>query len=95
MSERPAAEPGQGDAPAPAVRRRLQSANPQDTKGRGGCLVTGAILGIIFGLTFAFYGLPPILRHYYGEEKIEAGQAYVDGERRLQVTVESRCPGFG
>lgn len=86
MTERPAAESGQGDAPAPVVRRRLQTGNPEDKKGRGGCLATGAILGVIFGIMFALYGLGPILRHFYGEDKIDAGQAWVDGEQRLQVT---------
>lgn len=84
--EPPAAAPGQGDNPPTVARRRLQSANAQDTKGRGGCLATGALLGIIIGVMFALYGLGPILRYFYGEEKIEAGQAYIDGDRRLQVT---------
>lgn len=86
MTERPAVEPGQGDTPAPVVRRRLQSGTPEDKKGRGGCLATGAILGVIIGIMFALYGLGPILRHFYGEEEVAAGQAWVDGEQRLQVT---------
>jgi len=85
MAERPTADPGPGETPAPVVRRQLQSARQQETKGRGGCLATGAILGILFGVMFALYGLGPILRHFYGEQKVQAGQAYVDGERRLEV----------
>lgn len=67
------------------MRRKLAAATPQDTKGRSGCIITGAVFGIIFGLTFAFYGLPPILRHYYGEKHVAAGEAWVSGERRLEV----------
>ena len=87
--------PGGGPEAQP-VRRRLQSAGDADTKGRNGCLVTGAILGIIFGLTFAFYGLPPILRHYYGEEKVATGEAFVDGQRSISVaSIAAQSPGFG
>lgn len=69
------------------VRRRLESANAQETKGRSGCLITGAILGIIVGATFAFYGLPPILRHFYGEQHIAAGATYEGDGKEMRVQV--------
>src|SRR5262245_854065 len=85
-AEGPEAPPGGVE---PAVRRRLQSGENPDTKGRSGCLITGAVLGIIFGLTFAFYGLPPILRHYYGEKHVAAGQAYTSGGRSINVVTSA------
>lgn len=72
------------------MRRRLESSNGADTKGRSGCLITGAILGIIVGATFAFYGLPPILRHFYGEQHIAAGATY-EGDGKV-IRVEAVVP---
>jgi hypothetical protein len=66
-------------------RRRPLESRKQNTEGRNGCIITGAVLGIIFGATFAFYGLPPILRSIYGEEKVAVGQAYDDGSKTIQV----------
>ncbi len=65
-------------------RRRLET-RKQNTEGRNGCIITGAVLGIIFGATFAFYGLPPILRSIYGEEKVAVSQAYEDGGKTIRV----------
>ncbi|MEO6398546.1 MAG: hypothetical protein ABIP13_08770, partial [Tepidiformaceae bacterium] len=56
-----------GVANPASARRRLESAPDPETKGRKGCLIWGAVLGIVVGATFAFYALPPILRHFYGE----------------------------
>ena len=59
-----------------------------DTKsqGRSGCLITGAVLGIIVGATFAFYGLPPILRHFYGEKHVAANAQYVGDAKTIRVS---------
>lgn len=73
-------EPG----PERRVRHRVSDGGSPDTKGRSGCLLTGAVLGIIVGATFAFYGLPPILRHFYGEQHIAAGQTF-DGDAKTIV----------
>lgn len=54
-------------------------------EGRSGCLITGAVLGIIVGATFAFYGLPPILRHYYGEKTVAAGATYEGDGKVIRV----------
>lgn len=72
------------------VRRRLESGKSEDAKGRSGCLITGAILGIVVGATFAFYGLPPILRHFYGEQHIAAGATY-EGDGKV-MRVEGLAP---
>lgn len=63
-----------------------------DTRGRGGCLLTGAILGIIVGATFAFYGLPPILKHFYGEKHIAAGAVYTGDAKVIRVTGAGTTP---
>jgi hypothetical protein len=67
------------DAPQPSAlpataRRRLEG-KPGDPVGKG-CLLWGGVLGVIVGLTFAFYGLGPILRHFYGEAHVGAGETY-------------------
>jgi hypothetical protein len=76
-------QPPAPESPPPA-RRRLESPKP-NTEGRTGCIITGAVLGIIFGATFAFYGLPPILRSIYGEEKVAAGEVYRGDGREMHV----------
>jgi hypothetical protein len=62
------------------------SPSKADSEGRTGCLITGALLGIIVGATFAFYGLPPILKHFYGEQHVAAGQAYAGDAKTIRVT---------
>jgi hypothetical protein len=69
----------------PPTRRRLASSVDAKSEGRSGCLISGAVLGIIVGATFAFYGLPPILRHYYGEKHIAAGAQYVGDAKTVSV----------
>ena len=74
--------------PAPSsspARRRLEAPENPDTKGRKGCLTWGAVLGIVVGATFAFYGLPPILRHYYGETHIAADEFYKGDAKLIRV----------
>lgn len=69
-------------------RRRLDT--KKDPGPRGGCLLTGAILGIIVGLTFAFYGLPPILRSIYGETTVAYGETYNEDARQMTVLRSER-----
>lgn len=88
MSDEQSREPAEAE-PA-RVRRRLESGGAADTKGRSGCLITGAILGIIVGATFAFYGLPPILKHFYGEQHIASGATY-EGDGKV-IRVETLNP---
>jgi len=65
-------------------RRRLEPA-AEETSGRSGCVVLGAILGIIVGAVFAFYGLPPILRSMYGETRIAVGGTYTGDAKEIRV----------
>ena len=59
---------------------------------RSGCLVLGAVLGVVFGLGFAFYGLKPILKHFYGEKTVAVGQAYTGDSKDIRVTYNGLVP---
>lgn len=90
-------EPG-GERPSPTerapgrqrVRRPVSGGKATSDSSRGerswGVLIGGGILGILAGVAFAFYGLPPILRHFYGEQHIAAGQFY-DRDGKLMKLV--------
>ena len=48
---------------------------------------------MVVGATFAFYGLPPILRHFYGETKVAADEFYEGDAKIIRVLrVESVRP---
>lgn len=70
---------------SPTARRRLDQ--PEETGNRAGCLFLGAVLGIIVGIMFALYGLPPILRSIYGEESVAMGATF-DGDGRVIRVVD-------
>jgi hypothetical protein len=72
-------------------RRRLEE--PQERGNRSGCLFLGAILGIIVGIMFALYGLPPILRAIYGEDSVAAGSTYDQNAKTLTVESVERLEG--
>lgn len=72
--------PGEGGAPDPS------------RQGRTGCLLLGAVLGVIVGLGFALYGLKPILKHFYGEQTVAAGQAYAGDAKTIRVTYAGMVP---
>ena len=71
--------------PTTPARRRLEAPENPDTKGRKGCLLWGAVLGVVVGAIFAFYGLPPILRHYYGEAHVAAAEFYKGDAKLIRV----------
>lgn len=48
-------------------------------------MLIGAVLGVIVGASFAFYGLPPILRSIYGETKVAAGGAYTGDAKEVRI----------
>ncbi len=66
-------------------RRRLETYTPEDTRGRWGCIGVGAVLGIVIGAMFAFYGLPPILRSIYGEAEVGPGESYSGDAKEIRV----------
>lgn len=59
---------------------------------RTGCLMLGAVLGVVVGLGFAFYGLKPILKHFYGEKTVAVGQAYTGDAKIIRVTYNGASP---
>ena len=59
---------------------------------RSGCLMLGAVLGVVFGLGFAFYGLKPILKHFYGEQTVAVSQAYTGDGKVIRVTYYGSSP---
>jgi hypothetical protein len=64
-------------------RRRLEQ--PGEQSNRSGCLLLGAVLGVIVGIMFALYGLPPVLRALYGEESVAAGETYEKDAKALAI----------
>jgi hypothetical protein len=82
--------PGDGAPESLRVRRRLPSNDAgEGTEGRSGCLVAGAVLGVLLGAIFAFFALPPLVNHFFAEEQVPPGQAYSAGGRTVRaVTVE-------
>lgn len=71
-------------------RRSLETYTPEDTRGRWGCIGVGAVLGIVIGAMFAFYGLPPILRSIYGESRVGAGESYSGDAKEIRVAAVLR-----
>ena len=68
-----------------ATRRRIPHESDNPRENRSGCLIWGAVLGVIVGGMFAAYGLKPILRHYYGEQRIALGQTFEGDARTIRV----------
>jgi hypothetical protein len=69
----------------PTVRRPVPESEPEDTSGRRGCIVAGAALGVVAGVLFAFFLLPPLLHHYFGETEVRMGAVYSAGGKTIGV----------
>lgn len=48
----------------------------------------GAVLGVLVGIMVGIYALPPILKHYYGEKVVAAGEAY-EGSGGSRISAKS------
>jgi hypothetical protein len=81
--------------PAPGRHRRRLDTRDGERQPKAGCLITGAVLGIIVGATFAFYGLPPILRSIYGEQAVPPGETYTGNAKQIGVLAVERDPATG
>jgi hypothetical protein len=79
------------NAPAPA-RRRIDAPATADDGGRRGCLVTGAVAGIVVGALFAFLVMPRLFDRFFGTADIALGAEYTNGGRSIRV-IESRRAG--
>ena len=81
------------------ARRRLEQPSAEKAK-RSGCLVWGAVLGVLVGIMVGIYALPPILKHYYGEEVIAPNETYQNAGKSLRIKAvvpmaSDRQPGTG
>ncbi|MDZ7729273.1 MAG: hypothetical protein U5Q44_14395 [Dehalococcoidia bacterium] len=76
----------------PRARRRIEEAG-QRRPLPVGCMAWGAVLGILVGVMFALYGLPPILRAIYGPETVAAGETYQGDAKSLTVTGVAQAGG--
>ena len=85
--------PAGGGPEAPKIRRRVVEADTETSReGRTGCLVVGAVLGIAIGAVFAFFGLPPLINHFFAEEQVPAGQAYTSDARTIRAVSVQEDP---
>lgn len=66
------------------VRRRIEQPT-EDAAKRSGCLMWGAVLGVLVGIMVGVYALPPILRHYYGETKVAPDEFYRGDGKAIRV----------
>lgn len=69
------------------VRRPVPETEPEDTSGRRGCVVAGGALGIVAGILFAFFLMPPLLHHYFGETDVRPGAVYSAGGKTIGVAL--------
>lgn len=79
----------------PTVRRPVPESEPEDTSGRRGCIVAGAALGVVAGVLFAFFLLPPLLHHYFGETEVRMGAVYSAGGKTIRVVSVHAIGGEG
>lgn len=71
-------------------RRRLEQPSAEKER-RTGCLVTGAVLGVLVGIMVGIYALPPILRSIYGETEVAADEFYRGDARIIRVQSAGRA----
>jgi hypothetical protein len=57
-------------------RKRLPIDQDAAPGNRRGCLVTGAILGVLAGLIVGLFVVPPLVNHYFADNPIQPGQPY-------------------
>lgn len=81
----------QWDVTQQPARRRLEQPSAEKER-RSGCLVTGAVLGVLVGIMVGLYALPPILRNIYGETKVAAGEVYRADGKVISLAAAARAP---
>ena len=57
-------------------RKRLSIDQDAAPGNRRGCLVTGAILGVLAGFIVGLFVVPPLINHYFADNPIQPGQSY-------------------
>lgn len=79
----------------PVVRRPVPESEPEDTSGRRGCVIAGGVLGIVAGVLFAFFLMPPLLHHYFGEKDVAEGRYYSSDGKTIGVVWVHAIGGEG
>ncbi|MCS7294998.1 MAG: hypothetical protein RMK15_07265 [Chloroflexota bacterium] len=69
---------------SPNVRRRRLDQAEQEPVGKG-CLVAGAVLGVLVGAVLAFFGYPWVLRTFFAEEVVAPGGVYEGDAKVLRL----------
>ncbi len=57
-------------------RKRFSIDQDASPGNRRGCLVTGAILGVLAGLIVGLFVVPPLINRYFADNPIQPGQPY-------------------
>ncbi len=72
-------------------RKRLSIDQDASPGNRRGCLVTGAILGVLAGLIVGLFVVPPLINRYFADNPIQPGQPYEaeNAEITLQKAYEA------
>lgn len=76
--------PGNPGNPGAPQRRRLATEEKRSLP--VGCMAWGGVLGILVGIMFALYAMPPILRSIYGPEEVAFEQTYSADAKQATVT---------
>lgn len=74
------------------IRRRLDLPDPAEREGRTGCLVLGAVLGILVGALVAFFVMPRVFDHYFGTADIFEGETYRGDGKVMRLESLQRVP---
>jgi hypothetical protein len=80
--------PEPAGSPGAPRRRRLQTEEKRNLP--IGCMAWGGVLGILVGIMFALYAMPPILRSIYGPEKVASGETYNADAKQITVVDVTR-----
>ena len=73
------------DPSPPKLRVPVDDARREPDPARTGCLWVGGIVGVLVGIVFVFFGVPPLLNFLFPSETIEVGETYEDDKLSLRV----------
>jgi hypothetical protein len=73
-----------------ARRRRIDGTTQEKDAGRSGCLWLGGVLGVVAGVLFAFFAMPPLLDVLFPPEHVAVGETF-DHEGRVVTVRELRA----